>query len=59
MKKPIYLLYPYLPPLDDSSRICARYDNKVLTNCGPFHHQLEKALCQYLVVEHIALFTTA
>ena len=24
---------------------------------GPFHHQLEKALCQYLGVDYIALFT--
>src|SRR6185436_13686986 len=31
--------------------------NKVLTNCGPFHEQLEQALCEHLGVEHIALFT--
>jgi dTDP-4-amino-4,6-dideoxygalactose transaminase len=33
------------------------WENKVLTNGGPFHQQLEKALCEYLGVEHIALFT--
>jgi len=33
------------------------WTNKVLTNGGPFHQQLEKELCDYLGVEHIALFT--
>lgn len=30
--------------------------SKILTNCGPFHQQLEKELCDYLGVEHLALF---
>lgn len=33
------------------------WTNKVLTNGGPFHQQLEKELCDYLGVEHVALFT--
>lgn len=33
------------------------WTNKVLTNGGPFHQQLEEELCDYLGVEHIALFT--
>jgi dTDP-4-amino-4,6-dideoxygalactose transaminase len=33
------------------------WDNKILTNGGPYHQQLEEALCEYLGVEHIALFT--
>jgi dTDP-4-amino-4,6-dideoxygalactose transaminase len=33
------------------------WENKWLTNNGPFHKELEKALCDYLGVEHIALFT--
>ena len=33
------------------------WESKWLTNAGPFHEQLEKALCEYLGVEHIALFT--
>jgi len=32
------------------------WENKVLTNGGPFHQQLEKELCRYLGVEHLALF---
>ncbi len=30
-----------------------------MTNCGPFHQRLEKELCDYLGVEHIALFANA
>jgi dTDP-4-amino-4,6-dideoxygalactose transaminase len=33
------------------------WENKILTNNGPFHQQLERALCDYLGVEHLALFT--
>ena len=33
------------------------WDNKILTNAGPFHQQLEEALCDYLGVKHICLFT--
>lgn len=35
------------------------WDSKVLTNAGPFHQKLERALCKYLGVEHISLFTNA
>ena len=33
------------------------WENKVLTNGGPFHQQLEDALCEYLGVPYISLFT--
>lgn len=56
-KKPIYVTQPYLPPLEDFTSYLAQiWDNKVLTNGGPFHQQLEKQLCSYLGVEHISLF---
>jgi len=56
--KPIYVTKPYLPALDEFIPYLQQiWDNKILTNCGPFHHQLEEALCDYLGVEHIALFT--
>ena len=32
-------------------------EKKCLTNNGPFHQQLEQALCEYLGVQHLALFT--
>ena len=57
MKK-IYVTQPYLPPLEEFIPYLEKiWENKVLTNGGPFHQQLEKALCEYLGVEHIALFT--
>jgi dTDP-4-amino-4,6-dideoxygalactose transaminase len=33
------------------------WDNKILTNCGPFHQQLEEELCKYLGVPYISLFS--
>ena len=58
--KPIYVTQPYLPPLEEFIPYLEKiWENKVLTNGGPFHQQLEKALCEYLGVEHIALFTNA
>lgn len=33
------------------------WKNKTLTNGGPFHQNLEQALCEYLGVKHVALFT--
>jgi dTDP-4-amino-4,6-dideoxygalactose transaminase len=56
--KPIYVTQPYLPPLDEFVPVLRQiWDNKILTNGGPFHQQLERALCEYLGVEHIALFS--
>lgn len=55
---PIYVTQPYLPPLEDFVPYLQKiWDNKILTNGGPFHQQLEQALCDYLGIEHIALFT--
>lgn len=57
-KKTIFVTQPYLPPLDEFLPYLEKiWDNKVLTNGGPFHQQLERELCEYLGVEHIALFT--
>lgn len=56
--KPIFVTQPYLPPLDEFIPYLEKiWENKVLTNGGPFHQRLEKALCEYLGVNHIALFT--
>jgi dTDP-4-amino-4,6-dideoxygalactose transaminase len=60
MIKPIYVTQPYLPPLEEFIPYLEKiWDNKILTNCGPFHQQLEKELCSYLGVKHISLFTNA
>ncbi len=55
--RPIYVTQPYLPPLQEFIPYLERiWESKVLTNGGPMHQQLEQALCEYLGVEHIALF---
>lgn len=58
MTKPIYVTQPYLPPLDEFLPYLQEiWDSKILTNAGPFHVKLEKALCEYLGVNNISLFT--
>lgn len=58
MTKPIYVTRPYLPPLQEFIPYLEKiWENKILTNSGPFHQQLEKELCDYLGVKHLALFT--
>jgi dTDP-4-amino-4,6-dideoxygalactose transaminase len=57
---PIYVTQPYLPPLEEFVPYLEKiWANKILTNCGPFHEQLEAALGEYLGVEHLSLFTNA
>jgi dTDP-4-amino-4,6-dideoxygalactose transaminase len=57
MSKKIYVTQPDLPPLEEFIPYLEQiWDSKWLTNNGPFHQQLEKALCDYLGVDHVALF---
>ena len=56
--KPIYVTQPTLPPLEEFIPYLEQiWENKILTNGGEFHQQLEQALCDYLGVKHLALFT--
>lgn len=58
--KPIYVTRPHLPPLDEFIPYLEQiWSNQILTNGGPFHQQLEAALCEHLGVKHISLFTNA
>ena len=58
MNKSIFVTQPYLPPLEEFIPYLEKiWDNKIVTNRGPFHRQFEQALEEYLGVEHIALFT--
>ena len=58
LAKPIYVTQPALPELTDFIPYLEQiWDNKILTNGGPFHQQLEQALCDYLGVQYISLFT--
>lgn len=57
-KKSIYVTQPHLPPLDEFIPYLQEiWNNKILTNGGPFHEQFEKALAEYLGINHIALFS--
>jgi dTDP-4-amino-4,6-dideoxygalactose transaminase len=54
---PIYVTSPLMPPLEEFIPYLEQiWCNKILTNGGPFHQQLEQALCEHLGVKHISLF---
>lgn len=60
MKKNIYVTRPNLPPLEKLQPYLEQiWENKILTNNGPFHQKLERELASYLKVEHINLFANA
>ncbi len=57
---PIHVTQPHLPPLEEFIPYLEKiWDNKILTNGGPFHQQLEQALCDYLGVKYVSLFSNA
>jgi len=56
-QEPIYVTQPVLPELAEFIPYLEEiWKNKILTNCGPLHQQLEKELCEYLGVDYISLF---
>ena len=57
-KDTITVTSPLLPNLDEFHELLREiWENKWITNNGQFHQQLEKALCEYLGVEYLSLFT--
>jgi len=55
--KNINVTQPFLPPLKEFIPYLEEmWNNKWLTNNGPFHQKLEQALCEYLGVKYISLF---
>lgn len=57
-KKQITVTSPLLPPLEEFIPYLQDiWDRKWITNNGHYHQTLEKALCEYLGVEYISLFT--
>lgn len=49
---------PLLPDLDEFHELLKEiWDSKWITNNGSFHKRLEAALCEYLKVPYISLFT--
>src|SRR3982751_610115 len=58
MTQQIYVTQPDLPPLEEFLPYLQEiWSNKILTNGGPFHQRLERELCAYLGVQHLALCT--
>jgi len=46
-----------MPSLDEFTELLKQmWDSKIITNNGPFHQQLEQALCDFLGVKYISLF---
>ena len=58
LENPIFVTQPDLPPLGEFTELLKQiWDNKILTNNGPFHKQFEKALAEYLGVKYLSLFS--
>ncbi len=54
----VYVTQPSLPPLEEFIPYLEQiWTSRKLANNGPFHQQLEQALCEYLGVPYISLFT--
>lgn len=52
------LTKPFLPPVEDLLPFLERIGlTRQLTNGGPLHQEFEEALCDFLGVPHISLFT--
>ncbi|MBR1631199.1 MAG: DegT/DnrJ/EryC1/StrS family aminotransferase [Paludibacteraceae bacterium] len=55
---PITVTSPLLPDLADFNDMLKQiWDSRWITNNGSFHKQLESALCEYLKVPYVSLFT--
>lgn len=56
--KVITVTSPLLPDLDEFNELLKDiWNRKWITNNGHYHQELEKALCEYLKVPYISLFT--
>lgn len=56
--KPILVTKPAMPPIEEFETYLKQiWDNSWLTNNGPIHQELEKALAEYLGVKYISLFS--
>lgn len=55
---PLHVTQPYLPPLEEFVPYLKKiWNSHTLTNGGPMHQHFERALADYLGVEHISLFS--
>jgi dTDP-4-amino-4,6-dideoxygalactose transaminase len=54
---PVYVTRPVMPDLGAYTASLEKiWEKRWLTNRGDYHEALEKALCEYLGVEHLSLF---
>ncbi|USN53979.1 MAG: DegT/DnrJ/EryC1/StrS family aminotransferase [Candidatus Nomurabacteria bacterium] len=57
-QQPIYVTKPALPPLEEfTAELKTIWENRVLTNNGPFHQQFELALAKHLDVPFVSVFS--
>ena len=57
-KETITVTSPLFPNLNEFHELLKEiWDSKWITNNGQFHQRLESALCEYLGVEYLSLFT--
>ncbi len=57
LDKPIFVTQPSLPGLQEFIPYLEQiWENKILTNNGPFHKQLEEELANFLKVPYVSLF---
>lgn len=58
MKHKIFVTQPALPPLNEFVEYLKQiWENKIITNNGPFHKEFENKLAEYLGVKYISLFS--
>jgi len=58
MSEPIFVTRPFLPPLADYVALLEQiWENRILTNGGPFHQSLERRLATYLDAAQVSLTT--
>lgn len=56
LREMIYVTRPYLPPLSEMIPLLAEiWDNRILTNQGPFHQKFESELANFLEAEQVSL----
>ncbi len=57
-KKQVFVTRPDLPPLEEFHKSLQQiWENRWLTNNGPFHDRFEKELAEYLEVPYVSLFS--
>lgn len=56
-EKPVYVVKPSLPPLEEYVReICDMWETGILTHTGPKHVRLQSELEKFMEADHVSLF---